>query len=152
MDNAVLTGSQVYGIPKPDSDVDLVILISPRDIEKLRSLAEKHDGNHKDSDGGPQTINETSASLRFGRLNLICVSDPLAFEVWRRGTKALCLNLEQTGRAISRDIAVEHFDKLRDWAGLKTPEPKVMEAVFESQAKKGKAALESLGGDDFDAF
>lgn len=135
--NSILTGSQVYGRPGPKSDVDLVVLLSPADIEKLRALADPgSDAKPGNSDGGPQTIDGLSASLKFGRLNLICVADPLAFEVWRRGTRSLLIESERTSAPVPRELAVAFFDMLRDWAGLHEPVPSVADA---RNKMKGKA-------------
>lgn len=35
---AILTGSQVYGEPDGDSDVDMVVFITPVELEILRKL------------------------------------------------------------------------------------------------------------------
>jgi predicted nucleotidyltransferase len=75
---SLFTGSQVYGTPRPDSDVDIVILT---DQEGYNTLMLKCDGL-----GSPM---EYGASLRFGNLNLIVTMQPSTYETWKNGTRFL---------------------------------------------------------------
>ncbi len=91
--NSFITGSHAYGTPRPNSDIDLVVLVSKQDSELL--------WNSK---------NEDSKSPRFGpKLNLLIfvVEDEgavLRFEKWRDVT------LELMARApVTREEAVEAF-------------------------------------------
>lgn len=95
---AFITGSRAYGTPREDSDIDLVISVSPADSEILWRLTE-----------------ETTGSVRFGRLNLIiCEQEdpektPIKFFTWRRVTDALkALSLI---KPVTRDEAVSAFQK-----------------------------------------
>lgn len=117
---AFVTGSYAYGDPvEPDewcseckqyrngSDIDLVVLVSKEDLEQLRGLSS---GEHHSGD-------ITSASLSFGRLNLICETDDEAFGRWKIGTRAFkrCKNI------VPRSVAVNVFENLRlnFWHSLK---------------------------------
>jgi hypothetical protein len=72
--NAFICGSRAYGTPRPDSDVDLVVLVSAADMLKLAELSECANPN----------------ITRFGRLNLIPVTSEIEFAAWRLGTEELC--------------------------------------------------------------
>lgn len=74
--NAFLTGSRVYGKVKPDSDIDLVVLLDHDSAEIIRKLS--------DDPIGP---------VRFGSLNLIICTDETMFMAWKLGTRR-CLNLK----------------------------------------------------------
>ncbi len=84
--SAILTGSRVYGKPTEDSDIDLVVLMSP---EKGADLA---------------------ALMGEGlNLNVIVETDPKQFEIWGVGTALL------TAQApVSRDTAVAVFAEMRE--------------------------------------
>ena len=105
-----ITGSRAYGQPKDgygpdDSDVDLVIHISGPNLEVLLKMADEvlECGERFDEYSGP-----ASASLRFGKLNLIAVTDEAAYAVWAAGTSAL-----QHKAPVTRDQAIDFFRKLR---------------------------------------
>lgn len=80
--NAFLTGSRVYGKPREDSDIDLVVLMEDESAETLIDL-ENEFGNV--SQYGKLFTN----SLKFGNLNLIVCSSKEEFEAWKKGTKIL---------------------------------------------------------------
>jgi hypothetical protein len=69
MTKAFLTGSRVYGQPTPESDVDLVVFISEEDKEILSKLA------------------DTILPIRFGKLNVIALTNEDAFDAWKAATK-----------------------------------------------------------------
>ena len=94
---AFLTGSRVYGSPRVTSDVDLVVLVSPETLDQLALL----------SDGPPGDYDSPSVSLRFGRLNLICVSEPEDAADWAVGTDML-----SAGAPVFRPVAVDLFKNL----------------------------------------
>ena len=97
---AFLTGSRVYGEPRPDSDVDLVIRADAETIEALQKLLGRH---MSDYDG-------RSISLRCGDLNLhVCHTDK-GFDLWKLGTRVL-RDLAKT-RALTRDEAIGTFRAL----------------------------------------
>lgn len=95
--NAFATGSRVYGTPRPDSDLDLVVLVDSDDLARLRELADKTDTVEQE----PDDKSYPSDSLRFGKLNLICISSHAVFEAWRKATDSLALR-----RPVTRDEAV----------------------------------------------
>jgi len=75
-----LTGSHVYGTPKHDSDIDLVIQLSSD--EELQLLGH--------SDGGGIRVNDSGyPTIRFGNLQLIAVEDDREFSIWKSCTEEL---------------------------------------------------------------
>lgn len=104
--SAIVTGSRRYGTPRPDSDVDLVVLME--DSETLGLLAGGADEEPRDYDsrfGWP---------FRFGRLNLIVCTRIEQWEAWNEGTRSLVARSAK-GETITRDMAVATF---RGLAGL----------------------------------
>lgn len=94
MENAFVTGSQVYGKPGPDSDTDLVVMVEPGDSVRLVIAA-----------GGAKF------PLRFGTMNLIMVYDETVFNAWK-AAKSLCLYRQaEWKRPLTREEAVKiHVD------------------------------------------
>lgn len=104
-----VTGSRAYGTIRPGSDIDLVVYVSAKDAERLRDMAEvvlQVDGEYAEADIG--------MSLRFGNLNLICVTNEESFEIWRKGTMRL-----KKKRPVTRDFAIKFLKELRQQAGWK---------------------------------
>ena len=122
-----VTGSQVYGSPDRDSDIDLVVLVTRQDLQLLRKLADSEDKEKgASSDAGPCRPDYLSASLRFGLLNLLCVTDPVAFAVWQEGT----IQLEKlTPPAIDRQTAIDYFRRLRGHRGLYNEPPQPLDGA-----------------------
>ena len=87
---AFLTGSRAYGLPRPDSDWDVVIYGTKSIEEVLRGLA--------DGTGFP---------LKIGKLNLIVAKTPRQYDAWRRGTDEL-----RREAPVTRARAVEAFKQL----------------------------------------
>lgn len=87
---AFLTGSQVYGTPRPDSDVDLVIQVSGEDFAILNQLC--------DGTGA------SSQSIRFGKLNLIILPSDKKFAAWQKATDAL-----KARKPVTREQAVKEI-------------------------------------------
>lgn len=100
---AFLTGSRVYGAPTEDSDIDLVVLVDELTQDKLRGWSESPDWSYV---------------VRFGRLNLICVTSEDELAAWRAGTASLRQRVSQTGRPIDREVAKEMMDMIRRTMGL----------------------------------
>jgi hypothetical protein len=73
-----VTGSRCYSKPRPDSDLDMVIMVDYDTAQTLYNLADKI-GDSK------------QGSLCFGKLNLILVGDTKTYNEWKRGTEK-CLN------------------------------------------------------------
>jgi predicted nucleotidyltransferase len=102
-----LTGSRVYGTPRPDSDIDLVVLVDDVDLQKLCDMVATTED--RDTLGAPGGIYyEDGTSLRFGRLNLLCVTEKKHFDVWQFGTERL-----KEQKPVTRDFAIEFLKKLR---------------------------------------
>ena len=90
--NSFITGSHAYGIPKPDSDLDLVVLVSSKEATLLW-----------------QQKDEGSKSPRYNKLNLIIFEtekegDVDRYVLWKQ------INDELIARKpVSREEAVEAF-------------------------------------------
>jgi predicted nucleotidyltransferase len=107
---AFLTGSRVYGVPNKDSDVDLVILVrDPKEAEKIASLG------YRDTEATEYQCG-LGVSVRFGNLNLIVLTDPRLYEVWREGTRILKRKECKYG-LVTREEACALFNKLKKGAG-----------------------------------
>lgn len=105
---ALVTGSRAYGIPKHRSDIDLVVLVSLDDLDRLKEMADKVEFVRQpggESDGSGEI---SSGSFRFGMLNLIAVTDSRAFKVWQEGTAFL-----KTKAPVSREQATKYLRKKR---------------------------------------
>lgn len=116
--NPFLTGSQVYGTPSDKSDTDLVIFVDHSTYVMLRAAADpdpKMDAKY----GGELPPN--SVPLRFGKLNLLVCTCPIAFAVWKKATE----ELEFVGHPVTRDDAIGHFKKLRKLYNIYAPSPPV---------------------------
>lgn len=75
-----LTGSHVYGTPKHDSDIDLVIQLDSD--EELELCGQ--------SDGGGIIIDDSDyPTIRFGNLQIIAVEDDREFAIWKSCTEEL---------------------------------------------------------------
>jgi hypothetical protein len=100
---AFLTGSQVYGKPTQDSDIDLVIFTDVDTMLRLRALSDN-----------PRLVNisgsntHKSASIRFGKLNLTVVTTEDEWQVWRLATLAL-----KAEAPVSKEHAIERQEWLR---------------------------------------
>lgn len=96
------TGSRCYGTPKPDSDFDWVFCAENGfDIEFLRTFCDS------DSSYGNCTYAGTTGidtALRYGPVNLLCVSKEAQWKAWVDGTTAL---LEKA--PVTRDQACVEF-------------------------------------------
>jgi hypothetical protein len=84
--NAFITGSRAYGLPREDSDIDLVLCVSRRDINILWGLSE--------STLGEGEFFVKKGGVRYGNLNLILFDkdDTEAvkrYEAWKEATKKL---------------------------------------------------------------
>lgn len=103
---AIFTGSRVYGKPMKGSDLDIVVLVTTAQrllLEKLR-----------DRTPDPKLGSESPAYLgseqyRFGKINLICCTDPVIFGIWTKGTQ----HCRKVG-PVTRKKAIEIFEKIRN--------------------------------------
>ncbi len=94
-----LTGSRVYGTPRLDSDVDLVVLVSLDDHSKLwqnRDTSLDHDAS--------------GVTIRYGDLNIIALIDDeegrKQFDIWNTVTEELKLKAP-----VTKEQAIVAFDK-----------------------------------------
>lgn len=92
--NAFITGSHAYGTPRPDSDIDLAVMLSDDAVQRLREKADALPGSA-----------DKFNSLRFGMLNLICLSDR-KFAAWKDATEALIAR-----RPVTREEAIDEIDR-----------------------------------------
>lgn len=117
---AYFTGSRVYGNPKPDSDLDLVVLM---DHDQFHLFVECSDTS---VDTDQYEEKPKSASLKFGKLNVIAVTEEAEFVAWCNGTKK-CIDLfferreADLGAAtpVSREEAKAIMKQAYDAVGLK---------------------------------
>ena len=107
-----VTGSFAYGKPGPKSDVDLVVLVSTKDIEHLQLMADE--GGFNNTGYNP----EDARCFRFGKLNLLCCVNEKHFELWRKGTIELKRKVKRAGYPISREDAITFLKKLRKENGI----------------------------------
>ena len=105
--SAFLTGSQRYGTPREDSDIDLVV---PMDVIEGHIFVKaclkagiKIDENENQYDNG--------ACIRFGKLNLLLMSDKEKVEGWRNATNKLIAEKPVTRERAIEVVAIE-VDKL----------------------------------------
>lgn len=110
--DAFLVGSHAYGTPTPESDIDIVVMVSQEELPKLRELA--GDTSPKPDSYGNGEI--SSASLRFGNLNLIVVTSETDWRLWKNG----CQELKRLS-PVTRDFAIEYFRRLRAKRGEHDP-------------------------------
>lgn len=104
-----ITGSHAYGTPHKGSDVDLVVLVSERDLVKLALLCD----SEPDKERAAHYVMSGGTPLRFGNLNLICCADEQHFHAWRVGTRDL---IERA--PVTREVAIAHMAAVRKRLGL----------------------------------
>lgn len=102
------TGSRVYGTPREDSDEDYVVIATDDEVQKMKPYADSWHTEDGGSAGGSPAV---FATLRFGRINLICVETADQFRVWRTGTEFLAGVASAKG-PVTREFAVETFQRL----------------------------------------
>lgn len=97
--NAFLVGSRVYGTPREDSDIDLVVRIDHEQAQMIRALADPPKGN------------DPVGVVRFGKLNLIICETDGGYEAWREGMDEV-MDEFRSG-PVTRDRAMEIFHQYR---------------------------------------
>lgn len=106
----LLTGSHAYGCPTRDSDVDVVLYCEDREIVKILCLAaDAVLTSPKVEDDQRYVTAKTDTALRFGRLNVLIVTNADAFDRWSLGTSQL-----KAFRPVQRETAVAVFDAIFD--------------------------------------
>lgn len=100
-----LTGSHAYGTPNDKSDIDLVVYTDIDTFIKLR------DNSDIDLDKAEKygELPPNSVPLRFGKLNLLVCTDPIAYACWLKATN----ELKELHQPVSRGDAIAHFKRLR---------------------------------------
>jgi predicted nucleotidyltransferase len=104
---AFVTGSRAYGTPRPDSDVDIVVMMTETDLHLLRSLSDSSESiNDPCSDG--DNLEMSQGSFKFGKMNIIAVTKPHDYLAWKQGTDDL-----KKLAPVHRDYAIEHLRKMK---------------------------------------
>lgn len=103
----LFTGSQVYGTPTAESDVDWVMTVDP-DIRNylIESFADEICGDYGyiTKDTGYYAAGFTDEAFRMGPLNIICISTRAQLHTWGHTTRWL------TNQApVQRDVACDLF-------------------------------------------
>jgi len=96
MSRAFMTGSRVYGTPKPDSDYDLVVDIDPETAKDIRKAAGVKEGE----------------PVRFGALNLILTTSEAEYDAWLDAT-AECVDRRNSKGPLTRDEAIAIHRQVR---------------------------------------
>lgn len=107
---ALLTGSQVYGQPTDESDIDLVLYLTKEETHTLLDAfdnQEEHDEIyvHSPDDEGDYAF----TSIRVGPLNLLLCHTYEEYQIWKETTQ-LC---KSKGIKLTNEQACEVFDNLR---------------------------------------
>lgn len=93
-----ITGSQVYGKPTAESDIDLVIYCDNFETAKILGL------NYTEKGVAP---------IRYEHLNLIICDSLESYWAWKHGTDDLIAHFRKTNEPIDKVRAKAHFDKIR---------------------------------------
>jgi hypothetical protein len=109
---AFVTGSRAYGTPTKDSDIDLVALTSEDDATALSNEADKI------CSSGMGAYQDSDIALRFGRLNLICLTDLKHFQIWKAENELMIADANRLG-PLTREQAVVRLRTARRQAGIK---------------------------------
>jgi len=111
---AFLTGSQVYGTPSKESDIDLVVCMTVSDVNTMvRVLTEKGEKpEHVDYGDG-------QSSIKIGSLNLLVCHTDKRYASWLLGTQVLMQERQTRHSPLTREHAIEVFSALREMLGLK---------------------------------
>lgn len=104
---ACLTGSQVYGAPRNDSDVDVVVMMPADVIEALQFLLPEFCGPTTDETISDRALEMTQLSLKCGKINIVAVSSPDDLAAWKAGTSQLFDESRQHGSPCDRERAIE---------------------------------------------
>ncbi len=83
---SLVTGSRVYGTPRYNSDIDLVVLLTSEELKIFESFEEKSDNVVSNSEN--DKIGK-SLSVKYGKLNLIITTDKKVYKAWKKATEEL---------------------------------------------------------------
>lgn len=89
--SSFLTGSYAYGIPRPDSDIDIVVLEGESARETLDEASDGFEGNYK-------------LTFENGKKVNLLMMNRVKYDIWKKVTVAL-----RAFRPVSRDLAVACF-------------------------------------------
>jgi hypothetical protein len=89
-----VTGSRAYGTPREDSDIDLAVCVSSKDLELLMGGQPTGDAQYQEG--------TRSTSLRFGKLNLLAFVNRADFDAWMVANEML-----KKQRPVTRERAVQ---------------------------------------------
>lgn len=92
-----ITGSVAYATATEDSDLDLVVLVSPDTKNKLKEIS--------DNQGYP---------IKFGCLNLVCVTSEEEWAAWKLAT----IRCQNTPAPISKEQAIKIHEHSRKAMGI----------------------------------
>lgn len=95
--SSFITGSRAYGIPREDSDIDLVILVEPDTACELWCINKL----------GRFPEDAHSFKISFNNLDLIICSTKKAFNNWHKGTELL-----KAKKPVTREEAIEQFESI----------------------------------------
>ena len=104
-----LTGSRVYGTPRPDSDWDLVVLVDPETAYALASAFCDTDTEEFATDAYKGCGFQVTVEKNGKKLNLLVSTTQKAFDQWRTGTESL-----KKRKPVTREFACEVFKALRE--------------------------------------
>lgn len=90
-----LTGSQAYGTPNEESDVDIVVLV--RDSEELEEFP-------------VGKYNDNTPTIRIGKLNIILVYNESEYDAWFAATQKM-IAWKKAGWPVPREQAILEIDK-----------------------------------------
>jgi predicted nucleotidyltransferase len=106
---AFLTGSHVYGKPRPSSDVDLALLVDKQTFGLLLLNSDVGEGSNSEVGDQPGTEKDALA-VRFGKLNLLLTTNPKTFQAWENATQDLTDIASRNG-PVDREFACNTFIK-----------------------------------------
>lgn len=106
LETSFITGSRVYGSPRDDSDLDIVVLVNPELAKLLADLCD------------PMKPGEKGV-YRFGKLNLIVTFTQEEFACWKIATDDL-IALSLKGNPATREEAIKYIDSIFEQNGVST--------------------------------
>lgn len=115
---AFLTGSRLYGQPTPESDVDLVIHMSPERAKKfMDALDPEMLPKHMTPEDRARYGLGDQITFRFGKLNLILCLTLTRTDAWLDATQR-CERLANIAGRMPRKTSVELFQNTFRRRGL----------------------------------
>lgn len=116
----IFTGSRVYGVPRQESDLDIVILCNATEYDMLRSVHVRND-----EDGHVLYPEGGGLNLRFGNLNIIATTDEAMFAAWKEGTQFL-KDMKYYDGPVTRDKAIAVLERF-GVPSFRRPVPEVVQ-------------------------